>query len=67
MRILIVDDIEENLYLLESLLKGSRYEVVTAKDGVEALKKLKEEPINMIVSDILMPKMDGFQFCRECK
>jgi len=67
MRILIVDDIEENLYLLESLLKGSRYEVVTAKDGVEALEKLKEGPINMIVSDILMPKMDGFQFCRECK
>ena len=67
MKILIVDDIEENLYLLESLLKGSNYEVVTAKDGVEALDKLKEEPINMIISDILMPKMDGFQFCRECK
>lgn len=67
MRILIVDDIEENLYLLESLLKGSGYEVVAAKDGVEALDKLKEEPIDMIVSDILMPKMDGFQLCRECK
>lgn len=67
MKILIVDDIEENLYLLESLLKGSGYEVVAAKDGVEALDKLKEEPIDMIVSDILMPKIDGFQFCRECK
>ncbi len=67
MKILIVDDIEENLYLLESLLKGSGYEVVTAKDGVEALSRLKEEPTDMIVSDILMPRMDGFQFCRECK
>jgi len=67
MRILIVDDIEENLYLLESLLKGSGYEVVAAKDGVEALNKLKEKSIDIIVSDILMPKMDGFQFCRECK
>ena len=67
MRILIVDDIEENLYLLETLLKGSGYKVVTAKDGVEALSRLKEESIDMIVSDILMPRMDGFQLCRECK
>jgi len=67
MKILIVDDKEENLYLLETLLKGNGYKVVTAKDGVEAINRLKEEPIDMIVSDILMPKMDGFQLCRECK
>ena len=67
MRILIVDDIEENLYLLETLLKGSGYEVLTAKDGVEALSRLKEKSIDMIISDILMPRMDGFQLCRECK
>ena len=67
MKILIVDDIEENLYLLEVLLKGSGYEVVTAEDGVEALQKIKKETIGMIISDILMPRMDGFQLCRECK
>ena len=67
MKILIVDDMEENLYLLETLLRGSGYEVVAAKDGVEALSRLKEKSIDIIVSDILMPKMDGFQLCRECK
>ena len=67
MKILIVDDMEENLYFLETLLKGSGYKVVAAKDGVEALGKLKEEPIDIIISDILMPQMDGFQLCRECK
>ena len=67
MKILIVDDIEENLYLLETLLKASDYQVVTAKDGAEALGKLKKDSIDMIISDILMPKMDGFQLCRECK
>ncbi|PKP59683.1 hypothetical protein CVT91_06350 [Candidatus Atribacteria bacterium HGW-Atribacteria-1] len=67
MKILIVDDKEENLYLLETLFKGKGYEVVTAKDGVEALQKLREETLDMIISDILMPKMDGYQLCRECK
>ncbi len=67
MKILVVDDMEDMLYVVETILKGNGYEVVTAKDGLEALDKLKEESIDMIISDILMPRMDGFQFCRECK
>src|SRR5665648_36747 len=67
MKILIVDDMEDMLYVVETILKGNGYVVVTAKNGLEALNKLKEESIDMIISDIMMPRMDGFQFCRECK
>jgi PAS domain S-box-containing protein len=67
MKILIVEDNEQNLYLLEMMLKGYGYEVVSAKNGVEALNNLRKDNFNLIISDILMPKMDGFQLCRECK
>jgi len=67
MKILIVDDIKENLYMLETLLQGYGHEVESASDGIEVLEKAGLENFDMIISDILMPRMDGFQLCRAIK
>ena len=67
MKIMVVDDEPVNSYLLETFLTGRGYEVDTSADGLEALKMLRRDSYGMIISDILMPLMDGFQLCRECK
>lgn len=65
--VLIVDDIKENLYLLESLLKAYGYQTHSANNGAEALAQALKEPPNIIIADILMPVMDGYTLCREWK
>ncbi len=67
MNILVVDDVAENVELLQDILIGSGFGAVAAGNGKEALVRLQEEKIDAIVSDVLMPIMDGFQLCRECK
>ena len=66
-KILIVDDLTENRCLMEGLLEGAGYSTVSAPNGKEALDRLREASFDLIISDILMPVMDGFQLCRECK
>lgn len=67
MKILIVDDVQESLELLKEVFETMGYAVLTARNGVEALTILEKEIVELIISDVLMPKMDGFQFCREVK
>ncbi len=67
MTILNVDDRPENRYLFETILRSAGHEVVCANDGAEALGMLRQCRYDLIVSDVVMPGMDGFQFCREVK
>jgi len=67
MKILSVDDKAENLYMLEALLRGHGHQVDSASNGVDALNLIERNHYDLIISDILMPRMDGFQLCREIK
>jgi PAS domain S-box-containing protein len=67
MNILVVDDHATNRKLLRAQLEAERFVVVEAANGVEGLTVLKRESIDAIISDILMPRMDGFRFCYEVR
>jgi two-component system, cell cycle response regulator len=66
-RILVVDDIEANVRLLEAKLSAEYYEVLTACDGPTALALAASEKPDIILLDVMMPGMDGFQVCRRLK
>ncbi|MBW8816148.1 MAG: PleD family two-component system response regulator [Caulobacterales bacterium] len=66
-RILVVDDIESNVRLLEAKLTAEYYEVMTAFDGPTALAIAGSEKPDIVLLDVMMPGMDGFQVCRRLK
>lgn len=66
-RVLIVDDKEENLYLLNTLLQSQGYIVEEARNGVEALEKAHKALPELIISDLLMPVMDGYTLLQHWK
>lgn len=65
--ILVVDDYEQNRYLLRAMLAANGHEVLEAANGTEALDQARRARPGLIISDILMPQMDGFALCLACK
>ncbi len=66
-RILAVDDNKSNLRLLRSMLAPEGYEIIEANDGLEALDILAETPPDLIITDVIMPRMDGFSLVKELR
>jgi two-component system, cell cycle response regulator len=66
-RVLVVDDVPSNVKLLEAKLSAEYFEVVSASHGVEALAKIKSDQPDIILLDVMMPGMDGFEVCRRVK
>jgi two-component system KDP operon response regulator KdpE len=66
-RVLVVDDEQRILNFLSSKLKVSGYEVLTASNGVEALEQVQAQEPDLVVLDIMMPKMDGFETLKELR
>lgn len=66
-RILIAEDNPESLYLLQLMLEADDHQVTAAGDGAEALEKAVQQPPDVIISDIMMPIMNGFRLCREVR
>jgi DNA-binding response OmpR family regulator len=66
-RILIVDDEPRYLRLLEANLRTEGYEVATAQDGVQALDVFSAQPIDLVLLDVMMPRLDGFGVCQRLR
>ena len=66
-RILIVDDVPANTRLLEAKLSAEYYQVASARDGFEAIDRARDWQPDLILLDVMMPGMDGFECCRILK
>lgn len=66
-KILIVDDVLDNIQVAMNILKEESYTLSFASDGFEALELIKENPFDLILLDVMMPKLDGFAVCKQIK
>lgn len=66
-RILIVDDEPRYLRLLDANLRTDGYDVITAQDGLQAIEVFSSNPVDLILLDIMMPKLDGFATCQRIR
>src|SRR5882762_10383508 len=66
-RVLVVDDIPANVKLLEARLSAEYFDVVTAVNGVDALAICERAECDVVLLDVMMPDMDGFEVCRRLK
>ena len=66
-KILFVEDEEDLTLIVADTLRGQGYEVVTAVDGEDGLEKFKTEAADIVVADVMMPKMDGFTMAKEIR
>ena len=65
--ILLVDDNLQNLELMQAYLEGLPCRVASARDGVEAMRIMKDDPPDLVLLDIMMPRMSGFEVCQKIK
>jgi CheY-like chemotaxis protein len=66
-RVLVVDDSPTIRKVLSAILDEQGYETLTAENGEDALNKLRVAPVDLVLTDFVMPKMNGYQFCREVR
>ncbi|MBX6366471.1 MAG: PleD family two-component system response regulator [Rhodospirillales bacterium] len=66
-RVLVVDDVDVNVKLLEAKLTAEYFDVLTASNGIDALRIAQAEQPDLVLLDVMMPQMDGFEVCRRLK
>lgn len=66
-RILVVDDSPDNLFLIQTILEDKGYDITLVEGGITALRKLEQEPPDLILLDVMMPEMDGYEVTRRIR
>lgn len=66
-KIMVVDDNEKNRYLISFILEKNGFEVVTANDGLEGVETARKQRVDLVIMDLKMPKMDGYEATREIR